>query len=437
MLKVNEIAKLLSGLLKIDTTNPPGNETEAAKYLSEWLAERGIKSEIIECDKNRGNLIARIHGTNERPSLLLLSHLDVVPADPSRWRVHPFSGIIKDEYVWGRGALDMKSMVALETYIFAELASMNKQPKGDIILAATAGEERGGIGVQWLLNNARNKILANYVINEGGGDGIQTKSGWLFSIQVAEKGVFWHKIRTKGAPAHGSIPTLGINAIEKMNLILSRLLSFKPKIELTEQSKKYIETLLKMEGLLEANLTEDNLDLLLNKLAEKDKGLSEYLRAMTRITMTPTIIRGGVKENVLPHECELTIDCRVTPGHTSNSIKKIIQDLYSGLEYEFEFIHEAEPTWSPINTPLFEILENSIKKYMPNAQVAPHMITGGTDSRYFRALGIPAYGFQPLMIEGSYSEWAKLIHGDNERISIRNLEFGYKVLSDAIKTFMY
>ncbi len=436
MSKVNEIAKLLSGLLRIDTTNPPGNETEAAKYLSEWLSEKGIKSEIIECDKNRGNLISRIKGDGG-PSLLLLSHLDVVPADPSRWSVHPFSGAIKDDYVWGRGALDMKSLTALETYIFAELASMEKRPKGDIILAATAGEERGGIGVQWLLNNARDKILADYVINEGGGEGIQTKRGWLFSIQVAEKGVFWHKIRTKGAPAHGSIPTLGINAIEKMSHILSRLLSFKPKIELTEQSRDYIESLLKMEGLLEDTLTEENLDPLLNKLSEKDRGLAEYLRSMTRITMAPTVIKGGVKENVIPHECELVVDCRVTPGHTSESVKKLIQDLYEGLEYEFEFIEESEPTWSPINTPLYKVLEKSIKKYVPNAYVKPHMITGGTDSRYFRVLGIPAYGFHPLMVEGSYSEWARLIHGDNERISLRNLEFGYKVLSDAIKTFMY
>jgi len=436
MSKVEEIAKLLSGLLKIDTTNPPGNETEAAKYLAEWLSERGVKSEIIECDKNRGNLIARIRGDGG-PSLLLLSHLDVVPADPSRWRVHPFSGAIRDEYVWGRGALDMKGLTALETYIFAELASMEKRARGDIILAATAGEERGGIGVQWLLANARDKILADYVINEGGGEGILTKGGWLFNIQVAEKGVFWYRVRTRGVPAHGSIPTLGVNAIEKMGYVLSRLLAFKPKIELTEQSKDYIEALLRLEGLLEGSLTEENLDVLLDVLSGKDRGLAEYLRSMTRVTMAPTVIKGGVKENVIPHECELIVDCRATPGHTSVSIKKLVQDLYKGLDYEFEFIEESEPTWSPINTPLYRVLEESIKKYVPDAYVKPHMITGGTDSRYFRVLGIPAYGFHPLMVEGSYSEWAKLIHGDNERISLRNLEFGYKVLSNAIRTFMY
>jgi len=429
----DELVKLLSNLLQIDTSNPPGNESDAAGFLRDWLSERGVESEIIEFDKGRGNLFSRLKGSGEGPSLLLLSHTDVVPADPARWKVPPFSGAIKDGYVWGRGALDMKSMVAVETMIFSEMAE--KELKGDLVLLATADEEKGGSGIKSILENASEKIIADYVINEGGGEGILTKKGWLFDIQTAERGVFWYSVRTKGSPAHGSVPGLGVNAIEKMRPVLNRISEFKGFYETVDPSWKYVKSLLKMLGLSE-EITINNIGLLLNKLDEVDRGLGESARAMLQVTMTPTMIQGGVKENVIPYDCKLTVDCRVPPGYSRERVERMLIDLFQGLEYELEFIQESEPTVSPIDTPLYKAIENSLLKHVPEARLEPSTKTGGTDSRFFRRRGVVAYGFQPLKVEGCYYDWFRMIHGDNERISIENLLFSYKVLKEAITSFI-
>jgi acetylornithine deacetylase/succinyl-diaminopimelate desuccinylase-like protein len=428
-----ELVSLLSNLIQTDTSNPPGNESLAAELLRDWLWEKGIRSEIIEYEKGRGNLISRIKGSGG-PSLLLLSHSDVVPADPSRWKLPSFSGIVRDGYVWGRGAIDMKSMVAVETMIFSEMA--DKELRGDLILAVTADEERGGSGVKLLLEKNPEKILADYVINEGGGEGILTKKGWLFDIQIGERGVFWYRVTSKGVPAHGSIPGLGVNAIEKMSEVLNRISTFKGAYEKSTPSWKYAETLLEMEGLLENSLGADNVESFLNKLAEIDKGLAESVKAMLKVTMTPTIIKGGVKENIIPYACELTVDCRVPPGYSKKDVEKMISNLLRGIDCEFAFIQESEPTLSPTNTPLYEAIEKSLLKHVPEARLEPSTKTGGTDSRYFRNRGLVAYGFQPVKVEGNYYDWFRMIHGDNERISIENLMFSYNVLKEAIEHFI-
>ncbi|MCX8183935.1 MAG: ArgE/DapE family deacylase [Crenarchaeota archaeon] len=430
----DDLVKLLSNLLQIDTSNPPGNESNAAGFLRDWLSERGIKSEIVEFEKGRANLVSRIKGSGEGPSLLLLSHTDVVPADPARWKIPPFSGTVKDGYVWGRGALDMKSMVAVETMIYSEM--IDRELKGDLVLAATADEEKGGSGIKHILEKALEKITANYVINEGGGEGILTKKGWLFNIQTAERGVFWYRVRTNGSPAHGSVPGLGVNAIDRMRPLLNRISEFKGVSKRVEPSWRYVESLLKMMELADEEVSINNIEILLDRLAEIDKGLGESSKAMLRVTMTPTVIQGGVKENVVPYECTLTVDCRVPPGYSKESVKRMIRDLFQGLEYELEFIQESEPTVSPVDTPLYRTIESSLLKEVPSARLEPTTMTGGTDSRYFRRIGIPAYGFQPLMIEGNYYDWSRMVHGDNERISINNLVFCYKVLKQVVESFM-
>ena len=434
MSSTDELVKLLSNLLQIDTSNPPGNESNAAGFLRDWLHDRGVESEILEFEKARGNLVSRIKGSGEGPSLLLLSHTDVVPADPARWKIPPFSGAVKDGYVWGRGALDMKSMVAVETMVFSEM--VGRELKGDLVLAATADEEKGGSGIKDMMENALEKITVGYVINEGGGEGILTRKGWLFDIQTAERGVFWYRVRTKGSPAHGSVPGLGVNAIDRMRPLLNRVSEFKGASERVEPSWRHVESLLKMMGLADEEVSINNIDILLDRLAETDKGLGESAKSMLRVTMTPTVIQGGVKENVVPYECTLTVDCRVPPGYSTERVKRMIRDLFQGLEYELEFIQESEPTVSPVDTPLYRAIESSLLKLVPGARLEPTTMTGGTDSRYFRKMGIPAYGFQPLMVEGNYYDWSRMVHGDNERISIENLVFCYRVLKQVVESFM-
>jgi len=440
-----EVTALLSDLIKINTTNPPGNETQAAKYLAKTLENEGFQCEVLESSPGRGNIITRLKGTGEKPNLLLLSHLDVVAANPKEWSVDPFSGLVKDGFVWGRGAMDMKSMTAMEVMVMKLLKRNNVKLKGDIILAATADEERGGeAGAGWLIRNHPEKVRAEYVINEGGGQAVPVDGKNVFTIQTAEKGILWFKVKAKGRPGHGSVPGAADNAILRMNRVVERLGNYRADMMLTptvkwfltvmaEENKEAKESL----SLLLQNPAKG--DEILDKLAQRDKAMAEELRAMLRMTIAPTIIHGGVKENIIPSECEAVFDCRILPGQTTaealTRVKELLKDI--GLDkLEFEIIQANEPSESSMDTPLYRLMVETIKEFEPNCAVAPILLTGGTDSRFFRRLGAACYGFQPTLSDLPYSEILKMVHGIDERISIKNLVFGTSVLYTVVEKFM-
>ncbi|MEM3703191.1 MAG: M20/M25/M40 family metallo-hydrolase [Candidatus Bathyarchaeia archaeon] len=440
-----EVTTLLSDLIHINTTNPPGNETEAAKYLAGTLEKEGFKCEVLESAPGRGNIITRLKGTGEKPSLLLLSHLDVVAASRKEWSVDPFSGLVKDGFVWGRGAMDMKSMTAMEVMVMKLLKRNNVKLKGDLIFAATADEEKGGkAGAGWLVHNCPEKVMADYVINEGGGQAIPIDDKNVFTIQPAEKGILWLKIKAKGRPGHGSVPGAADNAILRMNMVVERLGNHRAEIVLTPTVRRFLSVMAE-----ESELAKQPLMLLLQNpavgdqiidmLAQKDKAMAEEIRAMLRMTMAPTIIHGGVKENIIPSECEAVFDCRILPGQsinqTLNKIKELLKD--ADLEkLEFEIVEAAEPSESPIDTSLYRLIIDVLKEFEPNCSVAPILLTGGTDSRFFRSLGIVCYGFQPILSDLPYGEILKMVHGIDERISIKNLVFGTSVLYHVVEKFM-
>src|SRR4030066_1571558 len=202
-----EVTSILSDLIRINTTNPPGNETKAAQYITENLTKDDIKCEVYESAPSRGSVVTRLKGTGEKPKLLLLSHLDVVTANPAEWSVDPFAGIVKEGCVWGRGALDMKGMTAIELMTLKLLKRNGVALKGDVILAATADEEKGGLaGGDFLLGNFPGEVFAEYVLNEGGGLAIPTQNKRVYTVQTAEKGILWFRIKAKGVPGHGSAP---------------------------------------------------------------------------------------------------------------------------------------------------------------------------------------------------------------------------------------
>jgi acetylornithine deacetylase/succinyl-diaminopimelate desuccinylase-like protein len=236
-----EVCELLQKLIRIDTTNPPGNETVAAKFLRENLKEDGFECEIIESKPTRGSLITRLKGEGTGPSLLLLSHLDVVAANPAEWSVDPFGGVVKDGFVYGRGTLDMKGMTAIEVMTLKLLKRNGVKPKGDILLSAMADEETGGfVGANWLLEHHRDKFMADYVINEGGGFTVPTKNGNIFTVNTAEKGIMWFKLKAKGRPGHGSMPNTAINAITPISKAIEKLGSYKPETVIIPTVKAYI-----------------------------------------------------------------------------------------------------------------------------------------------------------------------------------------------------
>lgn len=441
-----EVTDFLSGLIRVNTTNPPGNETAAAKYTAKNLEKDGFKCEILESAPGRGSVITRIRGTGEKPSLLLLSHLDVVAANPKEWSVDPFGGTVKDGFVWGRGALDMKGMTAIEVMALKLLKRNKVKLKGDVILTATADEEKGGeAGAGWLVKNYPKKVCADYVLNEGGGMAIRKNDKSIFTINTAEKGIIWFKIRAKGRPGHGSVPTAADNAILRMNKVIDKLGNYRAKIKIVPAVKQFLTVTAKQNKTLKQGLSTllkrpETGDQIMDKLAKEDRYLAEEIRSRLRMTVTPTIIHGGVKENIVPSECEAVFDCRVLPGQMPDDALKEIKGLLKdvGLDkLEFEIIQANEPTESPVKTPLYDLIVKVLKKYDPHCSVTSTMLTGGTDSRFFRKKGGICYGFHPIRADQlSYSEMQETIHGIDERISVSNLVFGTSVLYETIERFM-
>ncbi|MGE5575184.1 MAG: M20/M25/M40 family metallo-hydrolase [Ignavibacteria bacterium] len=266
-----EITGFLSDLIRINTTNPPGNETAAANFIAQYLSKEGIGAEVIESAPGRGSVITRLKGTGEKPNLLLLSHIDVVAANPSEWSVDPFAGAVKDGYVYGRGAYDMKGMTAVEVFTLLLLKKNNISLKGDIVLAATADEEKGGEeGAGYLLRNHKEKVWCPYVLNEGGGLAIPQKKGNVYPVQTAEKGILWFKIKAKGTPGHGSTPNMADNAILRMNKVISRLSTFQPETLYVPTLRQFISEIAKLNPEINGQLM-----LLLNNPTQSDTILDQ------------------------------------------------------------------------------------------------------------------------------------------------------------------
>ena len=440
-----EVTQLLSDLIRINTTNPPGNETAAAKYLVENLSLEDFNCELFESALGRGSVIIRLKGTGEKPSLLLLSHLDVVAANADEWSVDPFGGLVKDGYVWGRGALDMKGMTAIEVMTLKLLKRNNVKLEGDVVLAATADEEQGGLaGVDYLLRSCPEKIFADYVLNEGGGSAFPTQNKNVYMVQTAEKGLLWLKVKVKGTPGHGSMPDLADNAIMRMNKVIEKLGDYRSQILLVPTVTRFLNEVAREDANLQQPLLRllanpDLSDQVLDELAKTAKPLAGEIRPRIRMTITPTIIHGGVKENVIPSECEAVFDCRVLPGQTTTQALNLIKDLLKdvGLEkLEFEPIQVNEPSESKAETPLYDVITSVLKEFEPSCGVTPMLMTGGTDSRFFRKMGSVCYGFHPMRPEAPYDKMVKREHGIDERISIENLVFGTSVLYEVVKRFM-
>jgi acetylornithine deacetylase/succinyl-diaminopimelate desuccinylase-like protein len=439
-----EITRFLSDLIHIDTTNPPGNETPAANFIAKNLDKDGFQTQVLESAPDRGNVIARLNGTGEKPSLLLLSHLDVVAANPREWTVDPFAGTVKDGYLYGRGAIDMKGMTAVEVITLKLLKRNNVPLKGDVVLAATADEERGGEeGAGFLLRNHREKIYCPYVINEGGGLAIPQRKTLVFPVQTAEKGILWFKIKARGVPGHGSMPNLADNAILRMNRVVKTLANYKYPTVIVPTLQQFLTEMAKTNPDLNTPFTQltnnpEQSEQILDDLAKSDRALAEEIRPRTKTTIAPTVIHGGTKENIIPSECEAIFDCRMLPGQsaaqTLDTIKMSLKDEMDKLTFEIIQIHDGSE--SPTETPLYEAIKHVLGEAQPGCGVSPRLTTGGTDSRFFRQAGSVCYGFHPMRPDEPNDLLEHRMHGIDERITVENLVFGVSVLYETVKKFM-
>src|SRR5947209_10835688 len=308
----DEVTDLLQRLIRVDTTNPPGNETVAAELLRDYLAASGVESQLIAKIAERANLVARIPG-GDGPSLLLLCHTDVVYADPADWKVPPFSGELIDGEVWGRGALDMKSQVAANAVAIASLAREGFKPSGDLIFVATADEEQGGgghgnngFGLEWLCDEHPDAVRCDYAINEGGGDRIELPDGTpLYQATVAEKMTAPFRIRVHGRAGHASMPRIADNALVNATKVIQRLADYRPEPQIGPE----------VEGFLRAIFGDvPSAQEAAARVGAVNPVAGAYVDALLAPTFSPTMITGSEKRNVIPAVCEVEIDCRLLPG---------------------------------------------------------------------------------------------------------------------------
>lgn len=414
----DEVTDLLQRLIRVDTTNPPGNETAAAELLREYLEASGVACELFAKVPERANLVARIPG-GDGPSLLLLSHTDVVLADASEWSVPPFSGELRDGQVWGRGALDMKSQVAANAVAVASLAREGFRPSGDLIFAATADEEVGdGFGLQWLCEEHPDAVRCDYAVNEGGGDRIELADGRIvYQATVAEKMSAPFRLRVHGRSGHASMPGIADNALVKAARLIERLAAFRPEPQLGPEVEAFLRVVLgEVPPATEA---------VARTRAVSSAG-ADLVEALLAPTFSPTIVSASRKINVIPAVCELEVDCRLLPGQHPELVEPMIRAVLGGdVEYDLEWKDPQGGTRSPLDTPLWKALEEWVGEAEPGARAAPLACVGFTDSHWLReAFGTVAYGFFPPTGELPPEVAASLIHSADERIPVSDLEHG-------------
>jgi len=414
----DEVTELLSRLIRVDTTNPPGNETAAALLLRDYLEANGVECELIARTPERANLVARIKGSGGGPSLLIMGHTDVVLADPAEWSVPPFSGEVRGGEIWGRGALDMKSQVAANAVAIASLARDGFKPSGDLIFAATADEEVGaGFGLEWLCEAHPDAVRADFCINEGGGDRLEIGGAPYWICTVAEKMSAPFVVRVRGRSGHASMPGIADNALVKAARLIERISSYAPPRVVPPEVKAFLQTI------------GEELDTLPATIAE----LVEPLLAPT---FSPTMISASQKRNIIPAVCEITVDCRLPPGTTPAAAEPDIRRvLGDDVEYELEFTEAHGGTRSVFDTPLLRAAESFVSEIDPGAKVAPMITAGFTDSHWLReAFGTVAYGFFPVRMAPELM--AQLIHSADERIPVDDLELGLQWVRHAARTLL-
>ena len=424
-----EATELLQALVRIDTVNPPGNETVAAEALRAYLAGNGIESELLAQTPERANLVARLPG-GDGPSLLLMAHTDTVLADPEEWERDPWSGDLVDGEVWGRGALDMKGHVAAVTVAFASLAREGVRPAGDVVLALTADEEVGAepIGMSWLVANHPDAVRADFAINEGGGERYELGGRVFYLCAVGEKATAPFRLRLHGRAGHASDPHAADNA----------LLQAAPVLEALGRADFAPTLIPEVRAFLEQTLGEvPPVDEALGRARELDPVAAQLIAPLLSATLSPTMIEASRKRNVIPGTCTITVDCRLLPGQPREEVEALLRAGVPG-DWQIEWI-ESEcvgGTRSPTVTPLWSALEGWVAETEPGARLAPIACGGFTDSHYVRsALGTTAYGFFPIRAMAPELV-ARLVHGADERIAVADLELAVDLYRRVATTWL-
>ncbi|QXG76158.1 M20/M25/M40 family metallo-hydrolase [Modestobacter sp. L9-4] len=422
----SEVAELLSDLIRIDTTNTGDTATSAGeRKAAEWVAakldEVGISSVIHESEPGRASLVARIEGTNrDRPALLVHGHLDVVPADPSEWSVHPFGGEERDGYIWGRGAVDMKDMDAMTLALVRDWARTGVKPDRDIVLAYVADEEAGGRkGAHFLVDEHPDLFEGcTEAISEVGGFSITVRDDLrLYLVQTAEKGLGWMKLTAGGKPGHGSF-VHDDNAVTRLAEAVARIGSTRLPTVLTPPMREFLDAVGDAYGIA---IDPDSPEEALARLGS----ISRMIGAALRNTANPTMLDAGYKANVIPGTASATIDGRFLYGQEEEFEKQLDELIGEGVTREWLVHDQAVET--TFDGPTVDLMVEALKAEDAGARPVPFTMSGGTDAKSFETLGMRCFGFSPLKLPAEL-DFASLFHGIDERISVDSLHFGIRVL---------
>ncbi len=434
----DDAVRHLQALLKIDTTNPPGNETAAAEYLADLFDAAKLPPVLLGARPERKNVIARLHGSGEKPPLLLSAHLDVVPAEPDQWTHPPFAGEIHDGYLWGRGAIDMKHMAVMSALVLLRLKEEGVSLKRDLIFAGVADEEAGcDDGSRFLVDHHPDKVRAEFALGEAGGFTIYLGGQTIYPIQIAEKGAVWMKLRATGRPGHGSMPREN-NAVARIGQAVARLASTRLPQHRTAVVDKYLRAIAATQKfpnsfLLKKLHIRRIADLVLGKLP--DKGVAAALAAVLSNTAVPTVLRAGGKINVIPGFAEAEVDGRSLPGQTTADLIAEVRRTI-GEDVEIEVLREMPPVEQEAESALWDLMKSALERHHPGAIVVPYLAPGFTDAKSWSRLGCRSYGFMPLRFPDDGTKFGDLYHGHDERIPVEGLKWGVQVLYEVVKAFV-
>jgi len=427
----HEAVELLSRYLKIDTTNPPGDEIKGVEFFAAIFEKEDITYRVYEASPGRQSIRAVIPGTGERPALILLNHIDVVAANADEWQADPFGGQIKDGFIHGRGALDMKGQGILELLAFLEVKRQGWVPCRDLVFLAVADEEAGGKnGAAWLLEHYSRDFQAGLILNEGGfGLHDMLPDRPLFLIAAGEKGVCRVRLTRTGPPGHGSTPH-GDNALEKLVQGLNRLLEKDTPFIVTPLIADHFKQLGAGWDFLKPYLADEQPETLIRVLSDSGMTAIPQLAAILKNTVSVNCLHAGDKINVIPDEAQAELDIRLLPGTDPDAFVEEIKAELGDDKIQVELMEKHAATQSPVDIEDFAILKEAHLRHFPDALVVASLLYGASDSRFFRDRGMACYGVCPMLIG---TQDLSRVHGVDERISEENMITGTRVYTDIVR----
>jgi acetylornithine deacetylase/succinyl-diaminopimelate desuccinylase-like protein len=417
--------------LRVNTSNPPGNEIEAARFFKKIFDQHGIENEIFEYKPGRANIIARLKGNGSKRPIILLSHTDVVTAEPSAWQVDPFSGVIKNGSIWGRGALDMKGEGLFHLMTMILLKQEGASLSRDVIFLGTADEEVNDEGSLWMIANKAHLFKdAEYLLTEGGDNLLEGGSVKIVGVDVAEKAPFWLRLTATGLPGHGSRPVAD-SASNRLIRAMNRILDWETPVKLLPAVEQFFKDVAPLQPepwrSQFANVRESLKDPAFAKSLSSQREYNFLLRNTISITM----LSGSKQTNVIPNTATCNLDVRLLAGESPEDFLKALTAVIADPSIKIENVNRFKPpNSSPINTELFSLIARKTKEKHPGAVITTKMLSGYTESQLYRQLGITAYGWAPIYTTAEEDEG---VHGNNERISVKNVREGTREFYEVVK----